>query len=1037
MRYHVFISYSHEDVRAAETLQAHLEERSFTCWRDPRIGWGAEFPVELERAIADSQATVVLVSRSSARSEWVHKEIAIARENKRPVLPLLLDNRTLPRKFSAAFGSTHYIQVTTASIAQQVETIAAELERAGVGSLTDPVDKQLDVKVLSGSFAGLDPGRLQQLDAMAALAGDTFHGTPGNELWTVHGLRHSNGILRRLAALAPERVREDEHATFCLAAAACLHDIGLVVWRTGSQGTPATHPRLNGEQGSGAHQCDDGPAFRREIDRLRRRDHHVCSRQMAYDLAGELELTGREADLIADLCFYHNGRTNAQAIASGPEAAELVGLFRIANACDVGPLRAPQYFWDFNVKRIAGAVSHKPDTETHTAPPDDRDAIATFWLKNLLIDRVDIDPGGRDIVCHLISPMTELDFVPDKIYRYIAELVHDLLPCVGEWHVRPRTSYRNEIAHGLDVRDMVQFGAGLYSDQLSVVRSSGDIFDYLLSAVIALTSETYLERREPHSADGSGLGDIAQTLDALARDLPKQHPELHALQWLAREYRRHRSPDQPNRAKLRAINLRFADIKRRRRFCPAAGDLPGFTGLAARAWTALVEKFEKDGGCAGHGAPDELRFFVFGHSGPVSVFLEYCIAAGKTVRVFTPTMRPVGEGPTLKVYEELSKREHIAVELIPDAAIPMVLRGDGDRPQCHLALMGCEAILNGRVSGTPEIANSLGCRAIAELVRTAGVELWVLTEALKQEGDSSVSCWARGSGRKPPELPTVAFMQEPAASHIAGDSDALYPRSEIVPGRLISRIMSDTPLRPECRLAHSSGSIIAFDIDDTLMPVNQPAADATIAGLRRLADAGAHIVFASGKPCLYLSGLARGLDLMDCSLIGENGAEVWVGSTMPPERLSIAPTEEEAAALASVRVAVEARYGDNVFFQPNAVGVTAFPRPGTVTPDDIARDIHPPLPDSIQRFIHTDSVDWAVSRFNKGAALKGLATRLGVPMDRVAVAGDSGNDLSMVDVAAVSVWLGNPARLEGRQAQCLGSIDAALAVLDETVASWT
>ena len=221
------------------------------------------------------------------------------------------------------------------------------------------------------------------------------------------------------------------------------------------------------------------------------------------------------------------------------------------------------------------------------------------------------------------------------------------------------------------------------------------------------------------------------------------------------------------------------------------------------------------------------------------------------------------------------------------------------------------------------------------------------------------------------------------------------------------------------------------------MRVNQPAADATIAGLRRLADAGAHIAFASGKPCLYLSGLARGLGLMDCSLIGENGAEVWVGSTMPPERLSISPTAEEAATLAWVRDAVEARYGDSVFFQPNAVGVTAFPRPGTDTPHDIAREIDPPLPESIERFVHVDSVDWAVRRFNKGEALTRLADRLGVPMARVAVAGDSGNDLSMVDVAAVSVWLGAPARLEGRQAQCFDNIDAALAALAEMVDSWT
>ena len=223
--------------------------------------------------------------------------------------------------------------------------------------------------------------------------------------------------------------------------------------------------------------------------------------------------------------------------------------------------------------------------------------------------------------------------------------------------------------------------------------------------------------------------------------------------------------------------------------------------------------------------------------------------------------------------------------------------------------------------------------------------------------------------------------------------------------------------------------IIAFDIDNCLMPLNRPAEAGVAAELLRLAVPEVRLVFASGKPCVYLAGLARGLGLMDLSLIGENGAEIWLGSTMPPERLPQPLTLDEQAGLHDLRRRVVEQYGDQVFLQPNTVGVTAFPVPGGPTPPEIAAAIGPLAPACLHQYIHDDSVDWAVERFDKGAALRLLAEHLSIPASRWAAVGDSANDLPMLAVADLALWLSDPGKAGNIAVTAVSDINAALARL--------
>lgn len=225
--------------------------------------------------------------------------------------------------------------------------------------------------------------------------------------------------------------------------------------------------------------------------------------------------------------------------------------------------------------------------------------------------------------------------------------------------------------------------------------------------------------------------------------------------------------------------------------------------------------------------------------------------------------------------------------------------------------------------------------------------------------------------------------------------------------------------------------IAAFDVDGTLATLGEPVAEEVRRCLRALRERGAHIVFASGKPCLYLAGFARALDCVSASLAGENGAEVWLDSNMPPTRITRTTTEAEHAALERIRARVTGDYGDRVFFQPNTVGVAVFPYddPAATARAMIARYANE-LADGITTYAHPDCADFVVARFNKGEALTDLASALGIPMSRVAAVGDGMNDLPMLEVAACALWVGAPCSDLPEHARAVPDIHAAFAELD-------
>ncbi len=93
---HVFISYSRADKLYAEALYVDLQKRSIPIWKDNQIEVSDIWWDEIEKAIRNSFAFIVIMSPKSKQSAWVKKEIHLAQDLELPIFPLLLKGDRFP-----------------------------------------------------------------------------------------------------------------------------------------------------------------------------------------------------------------------------------------------------------------------------------------------------------------------------------------------------------------------------------------------------------------------------------------------------------------------------------------------------------------------------------------------------------------------------------------------------------------------------------------------------------------------------------------------------------------------------------------------------------------------------------------------------------------------------------------------------------------------------------------------------------------------------------------------------------------------------
>lgn len=94
----VFLSYSREDKPIARRIVAALEKNGVTVWWDDLLQGGERFAETTESELGEAEVVVVIWSKTSIRSHWVHDEASRGRDRNR-LVPVSIDGSAPPLGF--------------------------------------------------------------------------------------------------------------------------------------------------------------------------------------------------------------------------------------------------------------------------------------------------------------------------------------------------------------------------------------------------------------------------------------------------------------------------------------------------------------------------------------------------------------------------------------------------------------------------------------------------------------------------------------------------------------------------------------------------------------------------------------------------------------------------------------------------------------------------------------------------------------------------------------------------------------------------
>jgi len=141
----VFLSYARDDVDAARQLAEDIEQSGHDVWWDRHLHGGSRFDREIEAALKDAEAVVVLWSSASLNSAWVKDEAAEARDSER-LVPVSIGSVKPP----LGFRQFHTIDLGGWSGHGQPEALGELLEAISRTCGSDGVERNADSALDAG-----------------------------------------------------------------------------------------------------------------------------------------------------------------------------------------------------------------------------------------------------------------------------------------------------------------------------------------------------------------------------------------------------------------------------------------------------------------------------------------------------------------------------------------------------------------------------------------------------------------------------------------------------------------------------------------------------------------------------------------------------------------------------------------------------------------------------------------------------------------------------------------------------------------------
>ncbi len=138
----VFVSYSREDNDKVLELTTKLRAAGVPLWMDVRnIDGAAMWGEEIVNALAKAKVLLLLVTESAVRSRNVVKEVLLASEHKRHILPVHLEPTEIPGSLRYPLAGIQHIEYFHGDPDLHLKAIIRSLERVGVAispPLRDP-----------------------------------------------------------------------------------------------------------------------------------------------------------------------------------------------------------------------------------------------------------------------------------------------------------------------------------------------------------------------------------------------------------------------------------------------------------------------------------------------------------------------------------------------------------------------------------------------------------------------------------------------------------------------------------------------------------------------------------------------------------------------------------------------------------------------------------------------------------------------------------------------------------------------------------
>lgn len=93
----IFISYSSEDKKLADSLATSLTKVGIECWLDHQsIRTGDDVKSAIGKALESSDAVIFLLSEKSTKSAWISTEVAIALSSNKKIYPIITSDEVEP-----------------------------------------------------------------------------------------------------------------------------------------------------------------------------------------------------------------------------------------------------------------------------------------------------------------------------------------------------------------------------------------------------------------------------------------------------------------------------------------------------------------------------------------------------------------------------------------------------------------------------------------------------------------------------------------------------------------------------------------------------------------------------------------------------------------------------------------------------------------------------------------------------------------------------------------------------------------------------